>query len=218
MIGPRARVHFNTDSTVCVIADLMQKRFGIPHRGNIGLCLVSQVVFSVSVATGIKPSILAKHIHRYIESPKISENGYTLDQILQTFVEPIETPNGLRSLTLGVLEYETVQETCDAVLLGYPVIVIIARQASDVMEWEARSYNDGSVQATILRKAPKENPQYHSWLAMGIVTDEDADYLVLRDSRDEYAFKGYLKVRGQVLHDAIQNIKMLSVNVLKDQM
>ncbi len=53
---------------------------------------------------------------------------------------------------------------------------------------------------------------------MGVSAEEDGEYVVLRDSRHQYAYRGYLKVRATILHDAWKNIRMLSVVVMKDEL
>jgi len=209
MIGLRARVHFNASASLCVMPDLVEERFGLPRRGNVGTCLPMQVASSIAACTGYKRTQLGAHILKNI-GVRGKFAGWTLEQVLKTFELPLLTKNGPVWFRLAVTEYQSVNQVVEATTLGYPVLMIIGRNACDVLENEAVSYKDGCAMAGVIR--PADQGFYHSYLAIGCDTEK---YVIVRDTRDEYCYKGYLKIKSRILQDGFQHIKCLTVNVLK---
>jgi hypothetical protein len=214
----RAPVHFNEANTLMVIPNLVQETFGIqkPKSSSrwIGTCFVAQVSFTISSITGLKPMEISKHILRNIDR-SVSQNGATLEEIMRTFELPLLTRQGPVWLKLGVSVYNDVAAMADAILMGHPVITIIAREVGDVLESEAATYNDGCTFATAIR--PASEGRYHSYLAIGYEVKPKGghtDFVILRDSRHEYCHKGYLKLGVNVLHQGFNFIRALSIDVL----
>jgi hypothetical protein len=215
----RAPVHFNESSTLMVIPNLVEKTFGIQKARSTsrwdGTCLVSQVAFTIASMTGLKPMAISKHILSHVGiSP--GENGFTIEEILNTFRLPVLTRQGPVWLKLGVSVYSDVLSMADAVLYGHPVILIVAREVCDVLENEASIYGDGCTFATAIR--PANEGRYHSYLAIGYEVKTEntpVDFFILRDSRHEYCHKGYLKLGASIVHQGWNFIRALSIDVLE---
>ena len=215
----RAPVHFNEASTLMVIPNLVQEKFGIQKPKSttrwIGTCFIAQVAFTISSITGIKPMEISKHILRNI-GRTVGAEGATLEEIMRTFRLPVLTRQGPVWLKLGVSVYNNVAEMADAILLGHPVITIVAREVGDVLENEAATYGDGCTFATCIR--PASEGRYHSYLAIGYEVKPKrghTHFVILRDSRHEYCYKGYLKLGVNTLHQGFNFIRALSIDVLK---
>ena len=217
----RAKVHFNADSSLCVMPDLLEKKFGIQKqrdRGTkwVGTCFVAQIAFSISALTGIKPMTISKHIFDNIGA-QADQLGWTLAEIMCTFELPVLTRQGPKWLDLDVTVYENVQAIAEAVIEGHPVIMVLGREACDAIECEAGAYKDGSSFVTAIR--PANADRYHTYLAIGYEVKSDAntlsDFFILRDSRHTYCLDGYLKLSPHIVHQGINFIRALSVNVRK---
>lgn len=202
-----------------VIPNLVEKTFGIQKPKSttrwVGTCLIAQVAFTISSITGLKPMEISKHIFRNI-GRRISMNGVTLEEIMRTFELPLLTRQGPVWLTLGVSVYDTLDTMADAILLGHPVITILPREVGDVLESEAAVYGDGKTYATCIR--PAREGRYHSYLAIGYeikAEGDPADFVILRDSRHEYCYKGYLKLGVNTLFQGWNFVRALSIDVLK---
>lgn len=215
----RAPIHINDDRTLMVIPNLVETNFGIQRPRSrskwIGTCLIAQVSFTISSITGLKPMVLSKHILHHLGSEG-DANGFTLEEILEAFETPVLTRQGPVWLTLGVTVYNTVNGMIEAVLSGFPVITIVPREVGDVLENEAALYGDGQSFAAVIR--PAREGRYHSYLAIGFEVKNDlspVDFVIVRDSRNEYCFKGYMKIGSQTLTDGWKHICALSVDVLK---
>lgn len=218
MSNYRAPVHFNADSTLMVIPNLVEKTFGIQRprkRTNwIGTCLVAQVSFTISAIIGLKPMIISRHILQNI-GRSAGEDGFTIEEILETFDSPIQTRSGSIRLKLGLSAYDGIDSMAEAILFGHPVLMIIPREVSVLLENEGNTYGDGCSYATPIR--PASEGQYHSYLGIGYEVKSDkypTDFIILRDTRDLYAYKGYMKLGVNVLHQGWNFIRALSVDVL----
>lgn len=214
----RAPIHINDDRTLMVIPNLVETNFGIQRPRSrskwIGTCLIAQVSFTISSITGLKPMVLSKHILRQL-GHEGDANGFTLEEILEAFETPVLTRQGLVWLTLGVTVYKNVKCMIAAVLNGFPVITIIPREVCDVLENEAMAYGDGQTFSVAIR--PAREDQYHSYLAIGFEVKNNlspAEFVIVRDSRNEYCFKGYMKIGSQTLTAGWEHIRALSVDVL----
>lgn len=216
MIGLHAPVHFNKDSTLCVIPNLVQKEFGVQNRGvTVGTCFVAQIAFSIASTTGLKSSTIASHIFKNI-GIRGKIDGWTLEEILRTFELPVLTRRGPKWLTLNVVVYHSIQAIFAAISLGYPVITIFPRKVCDAFENEMLSYGDGQAIATVIR--PPTDMMFHSLLAIGFEAKSDlaiTDTIVFRDSRNIYCLKGYLKVAVDKIEEGFTHVRALSVNVMK---
>lgn len=213
------RTVLNTDKTLRYVPELITKDFGIPYvyRNNevIGTCLVAQVAYALSTIVSIPAQTLARHITDRIGPPSdLPEAGWTLAEILKTFEQPVNIGRKSIRLNVSVHVYGTIEATVKAFVEGHPIIFMIPRAASYAMEIEGNSYEDGTAIATPIR--PAEDDRYHSWLmvAAGNRTPEfKHDTIVLRDSRPEYAFKGYLRVAYPILCDYFSNVRAISLEV-----
>jgi len=215
----KAKVHFNADSTLAVMPALVQKEFGIRKTrtvgGMLGSCMVAQVAFTLEAISGASSKAISNHILAKAHDHQ-GPNGFTLEQILKTLDEPVKIAPGLHlKFDTEVFVYHSIEAVADAVLEGYPVILAVPRVSVDRLETEASIYNDGASYATPIRPAPPNDPQYHSYLAIGVDVlggeNESSPFVIVRDTRHEYCLNGYLKIGLQILNDSFENIRAFSV-------
>lgn len=222
MIGLHAKAVFSGNGSLCFIPNLLEREFGIQKgrdRANVGTCFVAQVSFSIASMTGIRASVISSHIFRNV-GVKADYYGWTLSEILRTFELPVLTRQGPKWLKIRITEYNHISQVCEALMLGYPVISIIPRGSCDVLENEAKAYNDGSSFTVPIRPAVQN--AYHSMLAIGVDAGSLEDFgghsfVILRDSRHTYCHKGYIRVSTEVLQNGFQFCKYITVNVLEIQ-
>lgn len=206
----RAKVRFNSDSTLCYIESLLELEFGIRQRGRIGQCLITQVVYTIASKTGIKPSILAQHFWQFANGG--DARGFTLQEVLSVFDGiPVETQHGPVWLRLGVIRLSNLEAIVDDLAHGHPIITLIGRASGDAIETEAIMYSDGIVDATAIRHYG--DAPIHSYLAIGLDVD---GYVILRDSRHKYSFRGYLKLNKTLIQTYWQNLAFVRLTVEMD--
>jgi hypothetical protein len=210
----RAPVHYNEDRSLMVIQPLLQQKFGIQNPAMLGSCLVAQAAFSISACTGISEHTISKHIMHYVSRPQgLKENGFTLEQILRTLQIPLSVRGKNISLKVQPMVYHTLVGLIDDVLLGQPVLMILERNACATIENEAYAYKDGRVLATAIRGVDPElvgQPQFHSLLVIGV---DSAGYLIVRDTRHKYCYKGYLKIATEIVKQNFENARFIGLEV-----
>ena len=214
----RAPVHVNKQSNLVLISNLIEETFGIQKPRStskwIGTCLVAQVAFTISAITGMKPMVISKHILREFGSEG-DKFGFTIEEILRTFDAPVLTRKGPVWINLELSAYDSVETMLNAIICGHPTLLIMGREVCDALETEAMAYKDGCSYATVIR--PAAEGSYHSFLAIGYEMKTDPypnDFLIVRDSRHVYSYKGYLKIGINTLDQGCDFIRALSVNVL----
>lgn len=215
----KAKVHFNADSTLAVMPALIQKKFGIRKTrtigGMLGSCMVAQVAFTLEAISGAPAKAISNHILARAGSHQ-GLNGFTLEQVLEPLNEPVKIAPGMfLKFDTEVFVYHSVEAVADAILEGYPVILAVPRVSVDRLETEASIYGDGATYATPIRPAPSDDPQFHSYLAIGLDVfggeNQCSPFIIVRDTRHEYCLNGYLKIGLQVLNDSFDNIRAFSV-------
>ena len=203
-----AHVHYNADSTLAVIDSLLEHEFGVKTKAK-GSCLIAQATYSIWAQTGIPIKDIVKHIDKNT-ARKVDVFGHTLDEIMSAFHVPIKTKGGYVSIKLQAFQYHSIEGVVDGVLDGTPVIFVFPSTSIEVMIGEAAQYGDGEVQCTTIRGA--HEIRFHALLCIGMVKDK-FPFFIMRESRHEYAHKGYLKINGILLGEYFKNIMVLSINV-----
>lgn len=210
----RAGVQLNSSSTLAYQPALLQERFGIQRRSNVGSCLIAQTAFTIHARTNgkLKAGAVSRHLLDRIHG--IGLKGCTLEAVVNALQEPIKQRNRLHSIRPAVTRPRTPKQLVSDVIDGHPTMVILPREACNAIETEALMYNDGTALATVIR--PAKDELYHSYLAFGIDA-ADGGYVLCRDTRDEYCFKGYLRIHHKLLRDAWKRIGAVSLHVLEHQ-
>lgn len=197
-----------------VIEPLLQQKFGIQNPTMLGSCFIAQAAFSISACTGISACALSNHIMHFVgDTPGQCENGFTLEQILTTLKIPVRAARKTYQLKVQPTVYHTLVGLIDDVLLGQPVLMILERNACATIENEAYAYKDGRVLATAIRGVDPElvgQPQFHSLLVIGI---DAAGYLIVRDTRHKYCYKGYLKISLEIVKQNFENARFIGLEV-----
>ncbi len=203
-----AHVHYNEDNSLAIIDSLLETEFGVKTKAG-GSCMIAQAAYTIWAQTGIPIMDLVKHIDKYT-ARKVDVLGHTLDEVLSAFHVPIKTGKGYVLIDVEAFQYHSVSGMVDAVLDGIPLIVVFPSLSIEVMGAEAASYQDGEVQATVIR--PMHEIRFHALLCIGMVKDK-FPFFIMRESRHEYGYKGYLKVNALLIHDYFKNIMVMSLNV-----
>jgi len=133
-----------------------------------------------------------------------------LEEILATFQWPVLTRKGPVWLRVAASVYSDPVTMTDAVLRGYPVMVIIDRHVCNLLENEAITYQDGCAEATPIRAGT--TGMWHSYLMIGV---DAGGFAILRDTRPEYSWNGYLKVSSKIINSNFKNLKAIGINVLE---
>jgi hypothetical protein len=205
-----AKMHENERKTLFVHAPLVQEKFGIKPRKGQGRCLVTQVAYTVeAVFPRLRASRIASHIDKHI-TREVGKDGHMISEILKTFDHPIKSdhPYDIQLFT-QIREYHEYDAMLSDLLQGQPVMLMIDSDVCAVLLNEAISYQDGEIRATVIRHGRSGN--WHSLLAIGV---DMMGYVIVRDSRSKYAYKGYAKIATHLLQDGWRNISALGFEVL----
>ena len=207
MSALNASVYRNSDNTLGFISNLLQEEFGVNSNAE-GTCLIAQVVYSICAVTGISPAVITEHIDEHV-GRVVDEKGHTLDEILLTLKQPIHLQDG-RVVLLDVKPrfFTALPEVIGSILDGVPVIFAIGSSATSAITNEALSYDDGEVVASVIR--PSTDGNFHALLGIGV---DSVGYIILRENRHTYGFKGYLKVHVDVLEPGLKHVGCFAVEV-----
>lgn len=203
-----AHVHYNADNNLAIIDNLLEHEFGVNTKAE-GSCLIAQAAYAIWSQTGIPIMDLVKHIDKYTPR-KVDMFGHTLSEIMSAFHVPIKTSGGYVLIEAETFKYHTIEAVVDSVLDGTPIIFIFPAASIEAMIGEAMQYGDGEVRDTTIRGATEI--RFHAMLCIGAVKDK-LPFLIMRESRHEYGYKGYLKINGVLLQEYFHNIMVLSINV-----
>lgn len=218
--GP-ARVHVNGKLTV--LADLISSNFGeelnaIPFTNR---CLIGQFAYVLTARTNISlmqciEILLKQYIHYPTETrSRMSGKGLTPQELIDIY-------NG-RKITLDKKTYKIkctfhafqgVEELADAVEAGHPVIVpyVIGSR----FDYGVENHIDGSFHPNDVNgeyQEPKANYYNHSLLAVGV--DRESHEVILRDLRNYYLHKGYVKVPFEAMRKQIPLTFTFDVNLIE---
>ena len=206
----RAKVAFNADNSLAYMPDLLQSEFGIARRGNVGSCFIAQIAFTIAATSHgqLKSSTVARHIFKHI-GVRGSVKGFTLDQVLTALRQPISYRGKTITVDFELFRFTKPKAAIESILDGFPVMFVFDRHVGDVLENEAKSYQDGAIMATVIR--PGFSGYWHSYLGIGL--DAKDKFVVLRDTRHEYCHNGYLKIKTQILMDGWKHLAALCIVV-----
>lgn len=211
------RVQRSADGKLLVLDGFLKKRFGAPPppKGKTfgGTCLLANVVAIESAITGISERAIFNLLMPHLPSCDI--NGHKLHDLLSA----LDIEMGVMDVAIksqqhigkrGVFKKSTVERHCkrlniedsiDHVCAGRPVIVIVNSHMAGRFDAEALLHQDGIVGSPIIGSRVRHQEGFHSYVWFGLDTD---GYALLRDSRDKYSFKGYLKVHIDILGPAVK--------------
>ena len=209
----RAGVQLNSSSTLAYQPALLQERFGIQRRSNVGSCLIAQAAFTIEARTGgaLPARAVSKHLLDQIQD--IDLEGCTLKQIVDCLKEPIKHKKKRHFLKPSVTKPKSIRQLVNDVIDGHPTMIILPRCAADEIEMEAIYKANGTVLTTRIREH-FVGDFFHSYLAFG-VDSADGGYVLCRDTRHSYCFKGYLRIHHKLLRDAWKRIGAVSLHVLE---
>lgn len=208
-----AEISKNETQSLVFMPSLLQKKFGISFRKNQGRCLLAQVAFAVAAQLPfIKPSRIVTHVDKWCDhflNRTIDSDGHTLQEILASFNVPVNIGDGRGlHIDLRLKRHTLLDGAINDVLLGQPVMVIFDRHVCSALEDEANRYKDGEVHSTVIRHG--RSNLYHCMMIVGL---DVSGYLILRDIRDVYGFRGYLKVATHILADGFKHLEMFSPEI-----
>lgn len=188
-----AKVNTNKDGTLWYIESLIKTKFGLPYQSNgNGSCLYSQFVYTMSALTGTD--------ERDIHNQKI------LDSHGRDGIDPITLmdsfSNKFRSKYIG---YSGIDQALTDCKNGQPVVMVISTNNPG---WDCylSTNEDEPGETTDFRdikpikdytKKDMDFISFHALLAIGY--DVAGDFVIFRDIRDSYSFKGYTKIKKSLL-------------------
>jgi hypothetical protein len=210
----RAHLHYNEARSLAFMDDLLETEFGITSTAG-GSCLLAQVAYSIHAQTGIPVQAIVDHVEARIDRV-VDSNGHTMQEITDALEFPIRTEDGFSiAVEFDLAQHHTVRSVTDCVLHGIPVLVIMSSESAGAAQHEADAYKDGTIETTPIRAAREmegEAPglRYHTFMVIGV---DIAGYLVLRDTRHQYAYKGFLKMNTVIADTYFKNMYWMSLEV-----
>lgn len=207
-----ADVHVNFDKKLYVITNLVQHEFGPRFDKITGGCLASQMIFSMASAANVDPEILIKALN----NSKVTAGVYgtTLEDLYKVFNnKPIRVSDkdGGKKLTFKLsVETPTLEAAIQDVKSGQPIIFIPSTHIQDALD----NYRDQDGIAKISNNQMLRNltdqSTFHAYLLIGY--DRDG-YLILREMRHTYAYKGYIKLSVRALKKNPKAYKFITIVV-----
>lgn len=215
--------HVLSRSDITAILNVIKKEFGLDRDTNsdIGLCLLSQVVFSIAAASGADE----KELGDYITGISDDESGSTFNDLGKMIEWFNRTPMKLKDkwvqFKLNAHPIKNSEEMKDELRSGQPVICavpsggkidnllytmaeIVADEGfgnwlgRDISEADKKMVKDELSKGLISKASVKfardtsHNYAFHASLCFGF---EDGDKAFLfREPRPKYAIKGYYKI------------------------
>jgi hypothetical protein len=208
-----AEVFVNDSKTLHVISNLVVDNFGLQFNKIGGGCLASQMVYSMSSVSGYKPEDIVTAINS--SSLTGPFNGVTLENMYKFFDNKVLKIGGKKvKFQLSLNVYDTIDEGIDAVKSGQPITFIIGTNGDLLGKLNDTEYsNDGIVR---ISKSDMNNSHltgsntFHALLMIGY---DSKGYVILRDMRSKYMFKGYAKISAKSLKLNPKAYKLLSIEV-----
>lgn len=173
----------NADRTLTYIDSLIEKRYGARVRGVVGMCLVTQVLYSVRAQTGISIRKQENALERHrLDTPY---NGATFQQVC----DPLTASFGLTFTAKRLHKVAHVIKTIDA---GRPVITVVDSCSKILPDYA--NYHGVIADFNVRCSPPVNQPgNKHAVLTVGI--DRSEQMLIIRESRNRYGgCNGYAKV------------------------
>lgn len=188
-----AKVNTNKDGTLWYIESLIKQKFGLPYQSNgNGSCLYSQFVYTISALTGTDEQKI--HNQKILDSH--GRDGVDALTLMESF------SNKYRSKYIG---YKDIEQALDDCKNGQPVVMVISTNNPG---WDCYLSEDDQEPGETLRfsdtkpikkytKKDMDVVSFHALLAIGY--DVAGDFVIFRDIRDSYSFKGYTKIKRSLL-------------------
>lgn len=208
-----APVHINDEKTLVVIASLVEKHFGVGFTKIQGGCLTTQVIYSlIHAVPGLKAQDLANALN--LSDLESNVYGLTLKQLFKFFKKPVELDDGrVLSFKLSA-SVHTPQNAMDEVKQGIPVICIPCSRLEDIIN---RMPKDGMhngageiyVPDSIGEENVTNNKGSHAFMMIGF----DQENFIWRETRNSYAFRGYVKIPFKNLVKFPNSVRYITVNV-----
>lgn len=232
-------VYVNDSKTLYLVNNLIQKEFGLKtYDGSGGMCFLSQFVFSIASATGIKEQTIANVFKKQTDG----STGHSLADLLKFFGN-VEIPDGnkIHKLKLSFEKYKNVDEVIAAVKSGIPVTFITSayhpiydqinqldgdsdtrydtnpypRGTEARKLWAKRHKNPGLVTGYVKKNTPAidKHPRhiFHALIFVGY--DTQYKLLIGRESRHSYGYKGYFKLEVNELKKVFNEFACLAIIV-----
>lgn len=182
-----AGVYVNSDKKLHVIASLVKETFGPRFDKITGGCLAAQMIYSMSAAADVEPDVLVNALNK----SKVTAGyaGTTLENLYKVFHnKPIKVGDETLTFKLSV-DTPTLEGAIKEVKSGQPVIFI----PSSVLQNRFDDHDDKGIADITDRDLQydlRSQSTYHAYLMIGY---DAAGYIILREMRSTYAFKGYVK-------------------------
>jgi hypothetical protein len=205
-----ATVHVNSDKSLFLIADRIEKSFGPQFTKISGGCLTAQVIYAMSAAAKIKPDDLIYAINQSKLSAGVE--GLTLEKLANFFQSPFKLKDGSTVEFKLSFENPSLDQAISDVKSGQSVVLIPSADLQYVVDDVADStdgivkFDSDATQSNVLN-----NRFFHAYLIVGY--DAKEDFLIIRDMRSTYLFKGYAKIRVKDLRRAKKAYKLVNVVV-----
>lgn len=189
------------DAEIKRIEALVKSSFGLETWENSGgLCLVSQVVFSIEAVTGISASKLIRYY-----SKQAGMRGHTMQDMFEFFEKPVQNDQGeWVRLHLKLKKHSSLMSAVGSVTRGTPAMLISASDGPIASLSQSAKYESEDKLITVSAieelkdeiptNDPAEGDFFHTWILYGYDAGNKA--ILLRDARHSYSHKGYLRVEA----------------------
>lgn len=190
----QAYVHVNEEGTLHVIANLVKKRFSVPSDWS---CLYNQFQFAAQSLTGLP---IAKFYSREFRDSQQGHKGHTVQDIL------IFANKTIRSFLFGAEHIEDIDRAVETIKDGQPVVMIVSSRnpfwsdTSDLWKHECSLPKHCEPGECIRFSGDIMEPPdvgYHALLLIGY--DSKYDFVIGRESGNDYGYKGYFKIKKSLL-------------------
>lgn len=219
-----ARMHVNGKLTV--LADLIEHEFG--HELNVlpiyHKCLIAQIAYIIKARTPLTlPKILNMVLMKYLkmsdeEIREIGDRGTTPEQLIQIFHNRRVSVGGKSyKLHCSFHTFNGVNELVSAVKAGHPVLVPFNVESAfsvgtEHHDSEGRYVADDD-EDYFNEPSLDRDARHHVLLAVGV--DEESEEVILRDIRDEYLHKGYVKAPFKAVDQYVPLTFTIDVNLVE---
>lgn len=191
-------VHHNGPLTI--LPQYVQKEFGVPRLGLAVehggmMCLFSNVAFALSFFRGKSVKKTAKKVAKCLDRQALlnsDDGGVTLGDLARAIRNAYNIEMYAERIKL--------EDVGNRISQGIPVLSIAGGGDFHRLDYGNGFVKEAEVQAasSVLSRA-RDGGYLHSFTTIGV--DRDDHLLILRDSRDNYSFKGYMKVPMSYLYD-----------------
>ena len=207
-----AGVYKNSDHTLVVISDLVQKKFKLTYSGDTdGICLLTQAIFSMSAVSGIPAQDIADSFDK-----DIPYKGLTFKQIFDHFKKSIIYSKGNKyKFNLSLNGYDNINSVIKSIEDGQPVVMIIKTSFRDILGAidDTKRSTTGKVNSKDVIKASdlSDGSIFHAELLIGY--DVKEKYLIGREIDHKHGFKGFFKIKAEALQKNMKAARFFGIVV-----